>query len=201
MPEKPRTLSDLFPRAAEGLTGKGREIFAEASEVRLRVDREARIAEVRCRLPRLFRKRDLYALEENLRECYDLKQVRILPRYDSGLFSMEYLSEVLAEAGRIGIVCHGFFDRYETEGDGENIVISIPFSRGGLTLLSLAETARVIEGIIRSEFDKAVKVELRQSEDAEQAHAEYMAKQLEKLNASSAAIEEEYERSRSLPER
>ncbi|MBE6724744.1 MAG: PolC-type DNA polymerase III [Ruminococcaceae bacterium] len=186
-----RTLSEVFSRIADGLTGKNREIFAEASDIQLRVDREARIAEVRCSLPRIYRKRDLYALENVIREGYELTQVRILPRYDPALFTLDYMSEALEEAGRIGIVCHGFFDRYTVEGDEENIVISIPFSRGGLTLLSLAETAKVIEGIVFSEFGRQIRVELKQSGDAEEEYAAYMSRQLEKLNASSAAILEQ----------
>ena len=75
-----RSLSEIFSRVADGLTGAGRDIFAEATDLQLRVDREARMAEVRCRLPRIYRKRDLYALENVIREGYDLTQVRILPR-------------------------------------------------------------------------------------------------------------------------
>ena len=76
------------------------------------------MAEIRCSLPRLYAKKDLYALENIVREGYELSGVRILPRYDPALFSMDYIGEALCEASRIGIVCHGFFDRYELEGTG-----------------------------------------------------------------------------------
>jgi len=191
MANRSRSLPELFPRVADGLTGKSREIFAEASDVSLRVDRERRMAEIRCSLPRLYAKKDLYALENIVREGYELSGVRILPRYDPALFSMDYIGEALCEASRIGIVCHGFFDRYELEGNGDHVVISIPFRQGGLTLLSLAETAKVIEGILFSEFGIQISVELKQSGDADEAYAEYMSKQLEKLNSASAAILEE----------
>ena len=42
---------------------------------------EARIAEIGCSLPCLYRKRDIYALEAVIREAYDLAQVRILTHH------------------------------------------------------------------------------------------------------------------------
>ena len=104
---KSRSLSDVFTKVAPTLTGAGRDIFREAEDVHLKFSREARIAEVNCALPRLYPKREIYALEAKIREAYDLAQVRILTHYDPSLFNMDYMSEIFTEAGRIGIVAQG----------------------------------------------------------------------------------------------
>ncbi|MBQ8511380.1 MAG: PolC-type DNA polymerase III [Clostridia bacterium] len=191
---KTRTLSDVFRKVVPELSAKGREIFSDAADLTLRIDREHRIAEVGCRLPRLYKKRDIYALENQIKEAYELSQMRILTHYPAELFSMDYMGEILTEAARVGVVVSGFFDKYELEQDGETIVIRIPFTQGGITLLNLAETARIIEGIIYSEFSISVHIQIEKTADAEQQYAEYVAKQMERLNSESAHISAEYER-------
>ncbi|MCR5683256.1 MAG: PHP domain-containing protein, partial [Clostridiales bacterium] len=194
-----RTLSEIFAKIAPTLTGVSRDLFLEAEDVRLKVSREARIAEVSCALPRLYRKQDIYALEAKIKDAYDLAQVRILTRYDPALFTMDYMSEILAEAGRVGVVCNGFFDRYELAAEGERITVSIPFSRGGIGLLDLAQTARVIEGILYSEFGLHYEISIEQSKNADEEHAEFLSRQLERLNATSAEILTRYEQAEAAP--
>ncbi len=191
---KRRTLSDVFKRVVPDLVGMSREIFDEATDITVKISREQRIAEVGCRLPKLYKKRDIYALENLIRQTYELSQVRILTHYDAALFTSDYMDEIFAETARVGVVCSGFFDRYELERAENKITVKIPFSHGAITLLDLSKTARVIEGIIMSEFSLQIEVEIKQSENAEAEYAEYMARQLEKLNSTSAAISAEYAR-------
>jgi len=190
--EDKKSLVDIFKRVQP--TGIRNEIFRSASDIRLRVSKEDRIAEIHCSLPKLYRKNDIYALEEMIREAYELNYVRILPRYPSELFSMNYISELLMEAARVGIVINGFFNRYETELDGTVIRIKIPFSHGGISLLDLAKTGQVISSIIKSEFDLSYEVQIIQSENAGEQYAEFMAKQLERLNSENELIRLEEEK-------
>ena len=53
-----RTLSDIFKKTAPVVSGVHREIFETAREVTVKINREQRIAEVGCFLPRLFSKKD-----------------------------------------------------------------------------------------------------------------------------------------------
>ncbi len=194
MAENSRTLTDIFKKTAPTLTGTSRDIFLEATDVSIRIDRERRIAEVGCRLPRLFTKKDIYRLEEQIRESYELSQVMILTHYAPELFTLSYMSDILTEAARVGIVINGFFERYELEENGDTIRILIPFSNGGISLLDLAKTARVIENIINSEFGIKKNIEIDKSSDADEQYAEYMAHQLEKLNTASQYIVAEHDR-------
>ncbi|MBQ4353835.1 MAG: PolC-type DNA polymerase III [Clostridia bacterium] len=189
-----RTLSDVFKKIAPDLTGKSRDIFDEATDVTIRISREQRIAEVGITLPKLYKKKFIYALEEEIRAGYELSQVRILTHYKPELFTTDYMDEILAETARVGVVCSGFFNNYELEKQDDRVAILIPFSQGGLTLLDLAQTAHVIEGIISSEFGIRRTIEIRRSSNADAQYAEFMAKQLEKLNSTSANIAAEYER-------
>ena len=102
-----RKLGDVFKRFIP--LGIHKEIFEQAADVKVRLDRENRIAEVRCALPKLYRKKDLYELEGEIARTYELAQMRILPRYPEELFSAEYMSEILTEAARVGVVINGFF--------------------------------------------------------------------------------------------
>ncbi|MBQ2278360.1 MAG: hypothetical protein II333_07300, partial [Clostridia bacterium] len=189
-----RTLSDIFKKTAPLVSGGHLEIFETAREVTVKINREQRIAEVGCFLPRLYSKKEIYSLEALIRETYELTQVRILTHYDPSLFSEAYMGEILTEAARVGIVINGFFNKYELRTEGDTITMFIPFTHGGLTLLQLAQTAEVIAGIIRSEFGLNYKVEIKQSRDAEEEYAEFMAQQLQKLNSRSAAIIADHER-------
>ncbi len=189
-----RTLSDIFKKVAPTLTGKHKEIFDKATDVKVKIDREKRIAEVSVSLPCIFKKHDIYTLEGVIKEKYELRSIMILTHYPAELFSIDYMSEIFKEAARVGIVINGFFDKYEIEQDGNKLNVMIPFSHGGITLLDLANTARVIEGIINSEFGLAYKVEIKQSSDAEEQYAEFVAHQLEKLNSAAENIVTEHAR-------
>ena len=194
MAENTRTLPEIFKKLAPSLTGTSREIFETATDIKLKISREARIAEISCALPRLYTKREIYALENKIKEEYELVTVRILPRYPSELFSVGYMSDVLAEAGRVGVVANGFFDKFVAEEKGGTITLSIPFSSGGIGLLDLAKTADVISGIIRSEFSLTYKIEIKSSANAEEEYAAFMAKQLADLNSASDYIVSEHDR-------
>ncbi len=191
---KSRTLPDIFKKLDGKLSGTSLEIFNSATNVTLKISREQRIAEIGCTLAKLYPKKEIYALETKIKEAYELSFVRILTHYDKELFAIEYMSEIFIEAARVGIVINGFFDKYKIEKNGDVLTIYIPFLNGGIALLDLAKSARIIEKIIESEFGLSYKVEIKKSKDADEEYAEYMARQLERLNSESAYIAAEHER-------
>ena len=189
-----RSLSDIFKKVAPSLTGRHKEIFDKATEVKVKIDRENRIAEVSITLPEIYKKHDIYSLENIIKEKYELKNIMILTHYSKKLFSVSYMSEVFTEAARVGIIINGFFDKYDIEMDNDVMNIYIPFSHGGITLLDLAKTAHVIEGIITSEFGINLTVNIKQSSDAEEQYAEFVAHQLVKLNSETENIIAEHDK-------
>ena len=191
---KERKFSDIFKRMIP--LGVQREIFDEASEITVRLDREKRIMEVHCHLPKLYRKTDIYALEAEIAKTYELAQIRIFTHYDEALFSDAYMPEIFTEAARVGVVVNGFFGKYTLKWDAEpkKLHIGIPFSRGGISLLDLARSGEVISGILHSEFGISCPVEVCQSEDAQSEYQSFMEGQLAQLRSQSALIVEEAKR-------
>ena len=135
----------------------------QATDVKLRADKERRMIEVSAAFPALVEKRDLYAAEAEIAKVYELTHARILPRYPSELFDQSYIPALIEETQRIGIVARGFFSTYEaTLRDGE-LLIEMPYADESLLLMEAGKTPQVIEGIIRSEFGLSVKVKLKHS--------------------------------------
>ena len=160
---KKKTLCDKFPRFSPDT--KQREILLSATSFSLRTAKEERIVEVRASFPRIIDRDELYRIEKDIAEAYDLRCVRILPSYPSELFSLDYLPVVFAEATRLGAVAEGFFNDYTAEISDNVINIKIPFLDGGIDLLHGVGTADIIKGIIKSEFSLEYEVKITQRED------------------------------------
>ena len=138
------------------------------------VDKERRCLEVHADFSRIFDKEDLYALEEGVKKAYELQMCKIKPHYPKDKFYNGYISQILLEAEREGIVARGFFGRYDYTVEDNVITVRIPFSEFGINLLECAKTPSVIEDIIKSEFDLAYKVIIEQNgEDIIQMSNEY----------------------------
>lgn len=161
------TLCDKFPRFSPD--AKQREILLSATSFSIRTAREERIVEVRANFPQIIDRDELYRIEKDIADAYELRCVRILPTYPSELFSLDYLPVVFTEATRLGAVAEGFFNDYTAELSDNVINIKIPFLDGGIDLLHGVGTADIIKGIIRSEFSLEFEVKISQREDYAEA--------------------------------
>jgi len=167
---------------------KDMRFFEEVTDFTLKTDREHRILEIRAKLGRIMPKAYIYRIEDEIRNAYELSCVWIFPEYPSELFTMEYLPEILTEGKRAGSVINGFFSDYTSEmNELDEIVIGIPFSNGGLSLLELAKSGEVLSGIIRSEFGLDIPVKIVQSGDYEAKHNEYLQSQNEFMRQQAEA--------------
>ena len=156
-----KTLLDIFSKYQP--SERNARWMLNASDIRLRADKERRMIEVSAAFPDLVEKRVLYAVEAEIEKAYALSHVRILPHYPSELFGQHYIAELLEETQRIGIVARGFFRTYRAALKENELVIEMPYVDESLLLMEAGKTPEVIEGIIRSEFGLAVKVVLRHS--------------------------------------
>ena len=134
-----------------------------STDIRLRADKERRMIEVSAAFPALVEKRALYAAEAEIAKAYELSHVRILPHYPAELFGKGYISELIEETQRIGIVARGFFNSYRATLENDTLTIEMPYIDESLLLMEAGKTPQVIEGIIRSEFGISVKVQIRHS--------------------------------------
>lgn len=163
---------------------RSRNLLDEATEYTVRADKNAKLLEIKAHFPRLIDKKIIYRIEEGIRQSYCLASVRILPTYDPSLFSHDYLPQVIMETERVGIVARGFFNDYESDINGNDIYIKIPFSPDGVAFVCDAKTPRIIESIIKSEFGLTYHVTLDNSANymdyansAEQRLKDYEAKE------------------------
>lgn len=185
--KKKRKLSEIFSRY-NPVSGAQRELFQLAEDVSVRMDAEHRMVEANFFLPKLMSKTVLYEAENALAEVYAQNSVRLFPHYPPELFTENYMSEVLLEARRIGTVINGFFDHYEMSRTGDVITLSIPFVRGGIQLLDLAQTGQILSGIIRSEFGVPIDVQIVQSADFQTRFDEFEAARQAWLQSEAAQI-------------
>ncbi len=153
-----KTLLDIFSKYTPKEEYK--QLLLSGKDIKVRVDREKKMAEAEAVFPALIEKTTLYAVENEIREAYAINSVRILPRYEGSLFCEKYIDEVLVEAQRKGVVSRGFFNDYTVSVEGRRIKIEISFTNGGIELLYGAKTPNVISDIIKSEFGLDYEVEI-----------------------------------------
>ena len=153
-----------------------------------KVDKELRIMQITVKFSDIVRKDKLYSLENEIKDAYQVNKLTLLPRYDKGLFSADYIEDIILETYRRGAVSNGFFSDYTLEFSKEHINIKIPFNQGGLDLLGIGKTNDVISNIIFEEFGIKIPVTISQREDFEKVRANY---QREKMSALKKALEQQ----------
>lgn len=155
-----KTLKELFYKYVP--TPDIDSILSNAIATNVKLDKANRIIEVSADFRYVVPKNELYEAEEAIKKAYDLSFCKILPHYPSVLFDSDYIPQILKEAERVGAVAKGFFGNYSyTLSDGL-LCIRIPFSSNGIGLLESADTPRIIENIIYSEFSVRLKVNIEQ---------------------------------------
>ncbi len=127
-------------------------LLSDCEVLSRRADVEMRMLQVDVSFPKIIKKDILYKIEEEIAQTYDLRMMRICPKYAEDLFYDDYISEILKEASRSAEVSRGFFNEYTYSVDGNRITIYLSFTNGGIELLYSADTPTRIESIIKSEF-------------------------------------------------
>lgn len=153
-----------------------------AENIKVRVDKEKRIAEIRADFPKTISKQLLYKAEKELERDYRLNCARILPTYPESMLTDQYIPQILIETERTGTVAKGFFSTYDFEYDGETLTVKIPFADGGVWLLYDANTPKVIENIILSEFKVKKNVVIVRDENAGNKADELYRREMEQIN-------------------
>ena len=141
-------------------------IFEQIEQYRLRVDKALRkmVAEITFRTYIPYA--GLAAIENGIAESYELAEMRIRPGYDSGLFSMDKMPDVLEELKRRKIEGNGFFAgadiAAELAGAGiaeDSDLITISLKNGGKRLLVASECDKAIAEIVHDWFGIEKRVE------------------------------------------
>ena len=151
-----------------------------------KVDKDLRYMELTVKFSEIVRKDKLYSFENEIKEAYALNRFTIKPKYDSSIFSIDYIEDIISETYRQGAVSNGFFSDYTVEGSNNSITIKVPVIQGGMDLLETGRTNEVIAGIISDEFGINIPVTIKQREDYNKVHENY---KKEKLSILKKALE------------
>lgn len=175
-----RQLRDIFKKYTPQ-NAIQREIFENASRATLSGDREKKMYQVHFYLPFTVSKNELYKLEDNICEAYELNLLRLLPKYPEELFSLDYIGEIYTEARRMLSLTKGFFDNCKTELRDGVLSVSVPYSNAGVELLDTGRAGEMISGIIRSEFGLNIETKIESSDDYARYRDEFLNSQAEFL--------------------
>ncbi len=189
-----KKLADFFASIEKNLDEQEKRFFDEADSVEIKYNKADKIAKVYCTLPELFRKSVVYGIEKKIKENYKLSDIRFFTKYNSDLFTADYLSEVFEEVYRLGVVSKGFFDNFKSDVNGNVINVSIPYSDAGINLLNNANTVKVAEGIIRYEFGLDYSINIVSSDDTDEYTKAFYEEQNELLKHINENIAHEQER-------
>ena len=170
------------------------EILRSAGNIRSRADKENRILEIRADFQNIISKNTLYRIEAGIKEAYKLNVAKILPHYPAVLFDYNYIPEILKETEEVGVVAKGFFSDYDYKLDksDNSIVIELPFGVGGINLLEDANTPRVIENIINSEFSIASHVKIIHKDSGFNDYESSRRQMLEQIDEQIKRADQEY---------
>ncbi len=127
---------------------------------RTRLDKDKRMLEVFADFDAIIKKSVLYALEAEVAKSYDLTHFKLFPHYPEALWGYEYIPEILKQTEREGYVAKGFFSDCTYTLAEDKLDIKITFSKNGVRLLEKADTPKIMENIIKSEFGINITVTL-----------------------------------------
>lgn len=109
--------------------------------------------------PHLVPAADVFALEQTLQAALEIETVRIAPKYDSALCSVDYFPDLLQFLKREQPVVNGFFDNAEVH--LSETTLQITLKNGGYDILNRYHVTEQIQNLLQRLFSVQRKVELQ----------------------------------------
>ncbi len=174
-----------------------RQLLQDVYPKKVRIDEARKAVEVEVPFSHLVKKEILYGIEKDFVRAYQLHSFFLLPKYDSALFTEEYLKEAVIELERRGIVSRGFFTTYRINCKDDQIVIDLPFGEGGMQLMELGKTAQIFSDLLFSEFGLRFQVTIQTDENYHKDDQAYQEEQrrllLEQIQKSKEEARQKWE--------
>ncbi len=123
---------------------------------KVEVDREGRKIRVEATAHRLVAKETISSLEKRLTQAMGLAGFFIMPRYESGLFSAEYLPQLISMLRNQGVAVNGFLDG--AEASFSECVLTIKLINGGYDNLMRLDCPGKIARMVQEEFSLSITV-------------------------------------------
>lgn len=169
------------------------DVLSDCEVIGKRVDRDKRMLEVDVAFPFVVDKEILYAIEDEIKDCYELNLMHICPKYQPSLFDENCVDGIIKECLRRAKVSRGFFDDYKYDYDGSALNIEVNFNNDGVELLNFANTNSVISDIIYSEYNLRVNVSITRDENSTFDYEAYSENRKEEIGHWIDIIERERE--------
>lgn len=170
-----KKLSEIFKKYTPA-TPQEDKILRNGEVIKSMVSENKRNFAADTSFTRLFKKTQLYSLEENLRQFYSMDSIRISPKYDPSLLNDGYFEEIFIEASNKKGMTRGMIPRYTVDRSGDVITLNISQTEAGMDLINNANSANVISDVIFDEFGVRYKIELVRVED-EYSNFDFLEKQ------------------------
>ncbi|MDD6313210.1 MAG: PolC-type DNA polymerase III [Firmicutes bacterium] len=155
-----RSFLELFSKLPEDFPG--RSVTEKIIDYSYSLNKESRIIKISLSFDELIPKEELYALEASVKSAYSLSCCYIYPKYDSRLFSTDYLAELIKELKRSSAMANGFFDDARATLDDGKLTIKL---RDGYDRLpNRAECNIILQKIIENEFSLHLTVSIEAGE-------------------------------------
>lgn len=101
---------------------------------------------------------ELTKAAESISKCLENADVTLYPKYGIGLFTEEYIFEIIELLKQKNASINGYFDNAEINGDGSSYTISL--KSGGQNVLLGLGMDKKIENFVRGFFDKNITVRI-----------------------------------------
>ncbi len=155
MTDTPVTFRSLFPRYQP--SANLAEVLSHACNITRRVrkseDKTRMLAvEVHADFTVFVKDEDLWQIEAECSELYELESFRIFPHFAPELFRVTHVAYIAREASRSGAVTGGFFDGAEYHDDGTTIEVMIPYLEEGVNLVKHTKTETLMAAILENRY-------------------------------------------------
>ena len=159
------TLTSVFSRC--GAAGGSSELFEKGEIVDMAMSREERQFTITASFPSLVPAGALKEFEVCAREAYGLSAVHIIPKYDAGLFTIDYFPDLVAMLRERVPLVNGFLDNCRPELSDSKLTLTL-FS-GGMDILKSARCDTALARLIGDLF--GIRMEIVLIEDKKEGPA------------------------------
>ena len=182
-----KTLAEILARFTPDDTQK--RVLDSVKRQVVKTDKERKLISIEIWTDSLVTPDELTSVEEGIKAAYELNFARLEPHFPSDVFgSRESIDMLIHLSERAGALAHGFFFDYAFTYENSVLCLKIGFGDGGIDLLNIAETARVMEKTALEVFEQKISVRIETEHEKYLYDTEYM-KTLEEQTLASYKID------------
>jgi len=135
---------------------KYNDIFESSELINVILNKNMRKAEIFLQCEKIIKKSIIMEVAADLKESYDLKIIKIFPKYKKEMFTEDYFNEILYYIEKKYM--HLFYFVKDSKITLENNILSFLLKGNGVDILTYNELDKAVENLIKDEFDIDLRV-------------------------------------------